>query len=88
MADMNYDAKKLPLGKLSKATITRGYQALKDLAALLDDPSLAESLYDSTSHEVTERLSNLYYSYIPHAFGRVSLPLHLHPALDDCFFES
>lgn len=64
MADMNYDAKKMPLGKLSKPTITRGYQALKDLSALLDD--------DVLDHEGIEELSNRYYSYIPHAFGRHS----------------
>jgi poly [ADP-ribose] polymerase len=29
MADMNYDAEKLPLGKLSKRTIEQGYEYLK-----------------------------------------------------------
>lgn len=64
MADMNYDAKKMPLGKLSKPTITRGYQALKDLAPLLDANVL--------DHSTIEDLSNRYYSYIPHEFGRNS----------------
>lgn len=64
MADMNYDAKKMPLGKLSKPTITRGYQALKDLAALLDD--------DILDHAQIEELSDRFYSYIPHEFGRNS----------------
>lgn len=57
---MNYDAKKLPLGKLSKGTITRGYQALKDLAALMNDPSLAETTYDKNYNAAVEELSNLY----------------------------
>jgi poly [ADP-ribose] polymerase len=75
MASLNYDAAKLPLGKLSKATITRGYEALKKLAAVLDDPSLAQSEYNSPIHTVSEDLSNRYYSYIPHDFGRNRPPI-------------
>lgn len=67
MASMNYDAKKMPLGKLSKATIMRGFQALKDLSARLDDSS-------STGNTV-EELSNLFYSLIPHHFGRDRPPI-------------
>lgn len=59
--EMNYDTEKMPLGKLSKGTISRGFQALKDLAVLIDNPT--------TSQEI-EQLSNRYYSLIPHAFGR------------------
>lgn len=68
MADLNYDANKLPLGKLSKATIARGFQALKDLAAILDNT-------DADSRAEVEDLSNRYYSVIPHAFGRVRPPV-------------
>ncbi|KAM0433938.1 hypothetical protein ACHAPT_003882 [Fusarium lateritium] len=75
MTALNYDAKKLPLGKLSKATITRGFQQLKDLAALLDDPTLAASQWEMTMPEATEHLSNLYYTLIPHAFGRNRPPV-------------
>ncbi|OBT46827.1 hypothetical protein VE00_01944 [Pseudogymnoascus sp. WSF 3629] len=74
MSDLNYDANKLPLGKLSKATITRGFQTLKDLAALLDDPTLAAS-YDMNYNDATEHFSNLYYTVIPHAFGRNRPPI-------------
>ncbi|KFX93482.1 hypothetical protein O988_06797 [Pseudogymnoascus sp. VKM F-3808] len=74
MSDLNYDANKLPLGKLSKATITRGFQTLKDLAALLDDPTLAAG-YDMNYIEATEHFSNLYYTVIPHAFGRNRPPV-------------
>ena len=45
MTDLNYDVNKMPLGKLSKNTIIRGYQALKDLSALLDNVSLAQTQY-------------------------------------------
>ena len=63
---MNYDDKKMPLGKLSKGTISRGFQALKDLAALIDT---------STSHAEIEQVSNMYYSIIPHDFGRDRPPV-------------
>ncbi|CAH0040663.1 unnamed protein product [Clonostachys solani] len=66
MSSLNYDANKLPLGKLSKATIMRGFQQLKDLAALIDDPSRPGN---------KEQLSNTFYSLIPHAFGRNRPPI-------------
>ncbi|KAK2033059.1 PARP-domain-containing protein [Colletotrichum zoysiae] len=75
MTSMNYDANKLPLGKLSKATILRGFQALKDLGALFSDPTLADSKYGMNVPQATEHLSNLYYSLIPHAFGRNRPPV-------------
>ncbi|KAH9887772.1 poly polymerase catalytic domain-containing protein [Xylariomycetidae sp. FL2044] len=74
MADLNYDAQKLPLGKLSQSTISKGYQALKDLSALLDHPSLATSAHGADFHRATEQLSNLYFTLIPHAFGRNMRP--------------
>lgn len=75
MADLNYDAAKLPLGKLSKSTITRGYQALKDLSHLIDNNTLASSLYGTGFLEASEQLSNLYFTLIPHAFGRNHPPI-------------
>lgn len=74
MNSLNYDANKLPLGKLSKATITRGFQSLKNLSALLDDASLAAD-YNLSAPEAIEHLSNLYYSFIPHSFGRNRPPV-------------
>lgn len=75
MKEMNYDANKLPLGKLSKTTISRGYQALKDLSEVMDDPTLAMSRYGMHLGAASEHLSNLYYSLIPHAFGRNRPPV-------------
>lgn len=74
MNSLNYDANKLPLGKLSKATVTRGFQALKNLSELLDDASLATN-YNLPVAAATEHLSNLYYSLIPHSFGRDRPPV-------------
>ena len=68
MTALNYDANKIPLGKLSKGTIARGFQALKDLSVLLNDTSAA-------SRAEVERLSNSYFSLIPHAFGRNRPPV-------------
>ncbi|KAF5557973.1 hypothetical protein FPHYL_7568 [Fusarium phyllophilum] len=75
MTSLNYDANKLPLGKLSKTTITRGFQQLKDLDALIDDPTLAASKWNMSMSAATEHLSNTYYSFIPHAFGRNRPPI-------------
>lgn len=70
MTALNYDANKMPLGRLSKTTILRGFQQLKDLAALFDDNSLARTKWDMTVPNATQHLSNTYYSLIPHDFGR------------------
>lgn len=69
MAALNYDAEKMPLGKLSKATINRGFQTLKDLASLLNGNAANYSMSD------IEHLSNTYYSVIPHNFGRNRPPI-------------
>jgi poly [ADP-ribose] polymerase 2/3/4 len=74
MAALNYDSEKLPLGKLSKNTITRGWEALKELSDLLDDSSLASN-YNMSFAEAIESLSNRFYSFIPHAFGRNRPPV-------------
>lgn len=75
MANLNYDADKLPLGKLGKNTILRGFQQLKDLAALLDDPNLATSKWQMPYSQAVEHLSNTYYSLIPHNFRRNRPPV-------------
>ena len=69
MQALNYDVNKLPLGKLSKATITKGFEILKELSAMMSDVSVVHSL------DGYEELSNQYYSYIPHSFGRNRPPI-------------
>jgi poly [ADP-ribose] polymerase 2/3/4 len=63
MVEMNYDANKLPLGKLSKETLKRGYEVLK---------AIGDALNSSASPHASQflELSNRFYSIIPHAFGR------------------
>lgn len=66
LASFDYDAEKLPLGKLSKSTLLKGYEILKDLAALVGGGSAG-------SQEVAD-LSNTYLSVIPHVVRRSSRP--------------
>lgn len=75
MASFNYDANKLPLGKLGRNTITRGFQALKDLSAVLNDPTVATRDHNMAAPTAVEHFSNLYYSVIPHSFGRNRPPI-------------
>ncbi|KID59615.1 poly polymerase 2 ADP-ribosyltransferase 2, partial [Metarhizium hybridum] len=58
-----------------QATIVRGLQQLKDLAALMNDPTLAFNQWNMTYTAATERLSNMYYSLVPHVFGRNFPPI-------------
>jgi poly [ADP-ribose] polymerase 2/3/4 len=69
MQDLNYDKNKLPLGKLSKRTLQQGYQALKSLSEEMGDLDYVSSLTTQSGQRIIE-LSNLYYTLIPHAFGR------------------
>ncbi|EZF22728.1 hypothetical protein H112_04243 [Trichophyton rubrum D6] len=70
MEDMSYDAKKLPLGNLSQKTLLQGFEILKQLDALVHDPVKA-----AQSPASINRLSNQYFSLIPHAFGRNRPPV-------------
>ncbi|KAJ7356738.1 PARP-domain-containing protein [Mycena albidolilacea] len=67
LSSMNYDANKLPLGKLSKSTILRGFAALKAGLNffLINYPSKANGGFA----QACSSLSSAYYSIIPHDFG-------------------
>ncbi|XP_045386043.1 protein mono-ADP-ribosyltransferase PARP3 isoform X1 [Lemur catta] len=67
MALMNLDVKKMPLGKLSKQQIARGFKALEALEEALKDPT--------GSGQSLEELSSHFYTVIPHNFGRDRPPL-------------
>ena len=69
MLTLEYDADKLPLGVLSKLTILRGYQALKELSTLLQTPA------NGDWHPRIEQQSNMFYTLIPHNFGRRRPPV-------------
>ncbi|MFS7901678.1 putative NAD(+) ADP-ribosyltransferase transcription regulator SAP family [Helianthus anomalus] len=59
MMEIGYNAEKLPLGKLSKATILKGYEVLKRVADVIGQ-------YD---RKKLEQLSGEFYTVIPHDFG-------------------
>jgi poly [ADP-ribose] polymerase 2/3/4 len=80
LQDLNFDANKLPLGKLSKRTLQAGFQVLKELSELINDPSLASN-YDRAYTSALELLSNRYFTIIPHAFGRNRPPVITQPSL-------
>jgi poly [ADP-ribose] polymerase len=67
LAAMNVDIKKMPLGKISKAQIRNGYNALTDIQNLLETPNPSKAkLADAT---------NRFYTLIPHDFGTADPPL-------------
>ncbi|XP_053325774.1 LOW QUALITY PROTEIN: protein mono-ADP-ribosyltransferase PARP3 [Spea bombifrons] len=66
MQTMNLDIKKMPLGKLSKAQIAKGFEALEELQAALDRNESKQKLSELTSK---------FYTIIPHNFGRKTPPV-------------
>lgn len=60
------DVKKMPLGKLSKQQIARGFEALEAVEAALKAPA-------DSGHSL-EELSSHFYTIIPHNFGRSQPP--------------
>ena len=69
MKDFDYDADKLPLGKLSKNTLQRGFQTLRELEDLFKNPRLPDY------GEAVMAKSNSFYSMIPHNFYRNRPPV-------------
>ncbi|KAD3338172.1 hypothetical protein E3N88_33693 [Mikania micrantha] len=59
MMEIGYNAEKLPLGKLSKATILKGYEVLKRVADVIGQ----------SDRKKLEQLSGEFYTVIPHDFG-------------------
>lgn len=70
MTALNYDANKLPLGKLSDNTLRKGYCVLKDISDVLGDSNIAMAKYGETQTAALASLTSRYYSIIPHVFGR------------------
>jgi len=59
MAQIGYDAKKMPLGKLGSKTITEGYNVLKEIEAVLKKKKKGDLF----------NLSSRFFTLIPHDFG-------------------
>uniref|UniRef100_A0A8B8BUJ9 Poly [ADP-ribose] polymerase n=1 Tax=Crassostrea virginica TaxID=6565 RepID=A0A8B8BUJ9_CRAVI len=60
MKSFDIDVKKMPLGKLSKTQIARGFEVLEEL----------EKAVDSKNKKKMMELSSKFYTVIPHDFGR------------------
>jgi len=65
MVKLNLDVKKMPLGKLSKMQIAKGFEVLEEM----------ELLIDQGKHSGLEDLSSKFYTAIPHSFGRQRPPV-------------
>ena len=52
LESIGYNANKLPLGKLSKATLKQGFDHLNELASLIKHPTLAQNKYGVDQREV------------------------------------
>lgn len=61
MANFELDVKKMPLGKLSKPQIAKGFDVLEEIQAALDLKQPVAKLRE---------LSSKFYTVIPHSFGR------------------
>ncbi|TFY57593.1 hypothetical protein EVG20_g8485 [Dentipellis fragilis] len=70
LSSMNYDANKLPLGKLAKSTILNGFAALKALSEVISDPNCDTAKQLGGLGNACVDLTGRYYSIIPHVFGR------------------
>ena len=66
LTDLNFDVKKMPLGKLSKEMVVRGSEILLDLEN--------EIKKSSPNRSKLQDLSSKFYTLIPHAFGRSQVP--------------
>ena len=53
LEQIGYNADKLPLGKLGKSTLKKGFEHLKELASLIKHPNLAQNKYGISQREVS-----------------------------------
>lgn len=66
MECMNLDIKKMPLGKLSKMQIAKGFEVLEEIEAAMNQKRARGTL---------EELSSKFFTTIPHNFGRNRPPV-------------
>jgi poly [ADP-ribose] polymerase 2/3/4 len=75
MSSLNYDANKLPLGKLSENTLQKGNSILQEISEVMGEPPLAMTKYGRPLAGALEFLTSRYYTIIPHVFGRNKPPV-------------
>jgi len=64
MAKMDLDVKKMPLGKISKSQIAKGFEVLEEM----------EGAIKSNNKKTLQDLTSRFYTLIPHNFGRQRPP--------------
>ncbi|KAF2595038.1 hypothetical protein F2Q70_00043158 [Brassica cretica] len=62
MAEIGYDANKLPLGKLSKSTILKGYEVLKSISKVIEEQQ--DKIINEETQARLEELSGSIPSYL------------------------
>lgn len=79
LEQIGYNANKLPLGKLSKATLKQGFEHLNELASLIKHPDLAQSKYDTSQKEVCRFQLTLSHAvvWISCHIVQTSIPFHI-----------
>lgn len=65
---IGYNKDKLPLGKLSKATLKQGFQHLNELASLIKHPALAGNKYQMSQEEVSTYICSATSLILPRSF--------------------
>ncbi|KAG6829836.1 hypothetical protein H0H87_009993 [Tephrocybe sp. NHM501043] len=70
LTELNYDAKKLPLGKLGQSTIVDAYAVLQMIHEVIEEPKSERAKSYRGFRTACENLSSAYYTLIPHNFGR------------------
>lgn len=68
MVQVGYDVKKLPLGQLSDQTVQAGYKTLRQIEDIFQAIAAKKGTLTSKMPEL-KKLSNEFYSTIPHDFG-------------------
>lgn len=68
MANLEIDVKKMPLGKLSKSQIAKGFEVLEGIEAEM-------GAKPKPNKQKLEKLCSQFYTVIPHNFGRMRPPL-------------
>ncbi|KAG5275064.1 hypothetical protein AALO_G00143160 [Alosa alosa] len=66
MEAMNLDIKKMPLGKLSKSQIAKGFEVIEQIE---------EAVKSGSNQKCLEELSSNFFTIIPHNFGRCRPPV-------------
>lgn len=69
---IGYNANKLPLGKLSKATLKQGFEHLHELASLIKHPNLAGNKYNTTQEEVSLAKAQIFLTLTKNEMARLS----------------